>query len=131
MDAAASDPARRAKLEELIGGVEGVQDSLRRARALQQQGDSAGAWESLQQAARQFPGDADIARMSEALAEGGAAAFVRALEQGAKWESEGDYPRALQRYRDLQRQYPQSRLAKEKARAAAARVPPEPSLDEP
>ena len=131
MDAASSDPARRAKLEELIGGVEGVQDSLRRARALQQQGDSAAAWESLQQAARQFPGDADIAQMSNTLAKGGAAAFVRALEQGAQWEAKGDHKRALQCYRDLQRQYPQSRLAKEKARAAAARVPPDSPLDEP
>ncbi len=124
--ATGSDSGRRAKLEEALAAVTGVRDILRRARAMQQQGDSAGAWESLQQAAPQHPGNEEIGRMRDELAKGGAAAFVGLLDQGARYEAAGDYRRALTTYRSLQRQYPQSRLAKEKVRETTPRVPPDP-----
>ncbi len=124
--ATTSDEGRRAKLDEVLAAMTGVQDILRRARAMQQQGDSAGAWESLQQPLRQHPGNEEIARMSDELAKGAAATFVHLLEQGTRHEAAGDDRKALSIYRDLRRQYPQSRLAKEKVRETAARIPPDP-----
>ncbi len=126
--ATSSDPERSAKLAAIIEERAGTDDALRRARAIQSGGDAAGAWESLQPAAARHPDDDGIKRMSAELAGGGAAAFIRALDNASDLEAGGNLEKARDIYRDLVRQYPRSRLAKERIEALQKRIPP---TDEP
>jgi hypothetical protein len=122
--AAALYPDRQQKLETILTEMTGIEAALQRAREIQERGDAAGAWESIQAAAQEFPDDTDINRLRADLASGGAATFVRSLNQGSDLESRGDFGAALAWYLDAHRQYPPSRLAQERINALAARVLP-------
>ena len=122
--ATSSDAERSAKLAAILEERAGIDDALRRARAIQSGGDAAGAWESLQPAAARHPDDAGIKRMSAELAGGGAAPLIRALDNASELESGGNLEKARDIYRDLVRQYPRSRLAKDRLEALQKRIPP-------
>ncbi len=122
--ATSSDAERSKKLAAILAERAAIDDALRRARAIQSGGDASGAWESLQSAMARQPDAPEIKRMSEELAGGGAAAFIRALDSASSLEAGGQVEKARDIYRDLVRQYPRSRLAKERLEAVQKRIPP-------
>ncbi len=127
--ASALHPDRQEKLGVILEQMTGIEASLQRAREIQQRGDAAGAWESIQIASRQYPDDTEINRLRADLASGGAATFVQSLNKGTDLEARGEYGAALAWYLDAHRQYPPSQFAQERIEALAARIIPSASPD--
>ena len=125
--ASALHPDRQEKLGVILEQMTGIEASLQRAREIQQRGDAAGAWESIQVASRQYPDDTEINRLRADLASGGAATFVQSLNKGDDLEARGEYGAALAWYLDAHRQYPPSQFAQERIDALAARIVPQAS----
>jgi hypothetical protein len=122
--AAALDPARQDKLGNVLAQMTEIEGALQRAREIQQRGDAAGAWESIQTASLKYPDDSELNRLRADLASGGAATFVRSLHQGDELRQRGDYGAALAWYLDAHRQYPPSEFAQERIDAVSALVLP-------
>jgi hypothetical protein len=122
--AAALYPDRQEKLGNILAQMTEIQTALQRAREIQQRGDAAGAWESIQEAATKYPEDTELNRLRADLASGGAATFVRALNKGDEMKSRGDYGAALAWFLDAHRQYPPSKFAQERIDAVASLILP-------
>lgn len=122
--AAALHPERQEKLGVILEQMTEIEGALQRAREIQERGDAAGAWESIQVASVKYPEDTEINRLRADLASGGAATFVQALNKGDDLEARGEYGAALAWYLDAHRQYPPSKFAQEKIDAVAARILP-------
>ena len=122
--AAAFDPARQDKLGNVLAQMTEIEGAMQRAREIQQRGDAAGAWESIQTASLKYPDDSELNRLRADLASGGAATFVRSLHQGDELRQRGDYGAALAWYLDAHRQYPPSEFAQERIDAVSALVLP-------
>lgn len=129
--AAALYPDRQKKLGKILAQMTEIETALQRAREIQQRGDAAGAWESIQDAAAKYPEDTELNRLRADLASGGAATFVRSLNKGDEMKSRGDYGAALAWFLDAHRQYPPSKFAQEKINAVAALILPESASDAP
>jgi hypothetical protein len=122
--ATALHPQRQEKLGTILEEMTAIEGALQRAREIQQRGDAAGAWESIQLAAVQHPDDTEINRLRADLASGGAATFVQALNKGDELAARGEYGAALAWYLDAHRQYPPSQFAMEKIENLATRILP-------
>ncbi len=122
--AAALHPERQEKLTTILQQMTEIEGALQRAREIQQRGDAAGAWESIQLAAAKYPEDTELNRLRADLASGGAATFVQSLSKGDDLEARGEYGAALAWYLDAHRQYPPSQFAQEKIDAIAGRILP-------
>lgn len=122
--AAALHPERQEKLGVILEQMTEIEGALQRAREIQERGDAAGAWESIQMAAVKYPEDTEINRLRADLASGGAATFVQSLNKGDDLEARGEYGAALAWYLDAHRQYPPSKFAQEKIDAVSARILP-------
>ena len=122
--AAALYPDRQEKLGNILAQMTEIETALQRAREIQQRGDAAGAWESIQEAATKYPEDTELNRLRADLASGGAATFVRALNKGDEMKSRGDYGAALAWFLDAHRQYPPSKFAQERIDAVASLILP-------
>ena len=122
--ATALHPERQEKLGKILEQMAEIEGSLQRAREIQQRGDAAGAWESIQLAAVKYPEDNEINRLRADLASGGAATFVQSLNKGGDHEARGEYGAALAWYLDAHRQYPPSKFAQEKISTLATRILP-------
>ncbi len=122
--AAALHPDRQEKLGVILEQMTEIEGSLQRAREIQERGDAAGAWESIQTASVKYPEDTEINRLRADLASGGAATFVQSLSKGDDLEARGEYGAALAWYLDAHRQYPPSKFAQEKIDAIAVRILP-------
>ncbi|MEX1045303.1 MAG: hypothetical protein WEC73_04160 [Chthoniobacterales bacterium] len=122
--AAALNPERQEKLGTILAQMTEIEGALQRAREIQQRGDAAGAWESIQIAAVKYPEDNEINRLRADLASGGAATFVQSLSKGDDLAALGEYGAALAWYLDAHRQYPPSTFAQEKIDALATRILP-------
>ena len=117
-------PEWQEKLGTILEAMTEIEGSLQRAREIQQRGDAAGAWESIQLASVKYPEDNEINRLRADLASGGAATFVQALNKGDELEARGESGAALAWYLDAHRQYPPSKFAGEKISALAERILP-------
>lgn len=122
--AAALYPDRQEKLGLILAQMTEIEGALLRAREIQQRGDAAGAWESIQEAAAKYPEDTELNRLRADLASGGAATFVRSLNRGDEMQSRGDYGAALAWFLDAHRQYPPSKFAQEKIDTVSALILP-------
>jgi hypothetical protein len=122
--AAALYPDRQEKLGQILAQMTEIETALQRAREIQQRGDAAGAWESIQDAATKYPEDTELNRLRADLASGGAATFVRSLNKGDEMKSRGDYGAALAWFLDAHRQYPPSKFAQEKIDGVATLILP-------
>ena len=122
--AAALYPDRQEKLGQILAQMTEIETALQRAREIQQRGDAAGAWESIQDAAAKYPEDTELNRLRADLASGGAATFVRSLNKGDEMKSRGDYGAALAWFLDAHRQYPPSKFAQEKIDGVATLILP-------
>ena len=122
--ATALHPERQEKLGQILAQMGEIEGALQRAREIQQRGDAAGAWESIQIASVKYPADNEINRLRADLASGGAATFVQSLNKGGDLEARGEYGAALAWYLDAHRQYPPSQFAQERIDALAARILP-------
>jgi hypothetical protein len=122
--AAALHPDRQEKLGVILEQMTEIEGALQRAREIQERGDAAGAWESIQIASVKYPEDTEINRLRADLASGGAATFVQSLSKGDDREARGEYGAALAWYLDAHRQYPPSKFAQEKIEAISARILP-------
>lgn len=129
--AAALYPDRQEKLGTVLAQMTEIETALQRAREIQQRGDAAGAWESIQEAATKYPEDTELNRLRADLASGGAATFVRALNKGDEMKSRGDYGAALAWFLDAHRQYPPSKFAQQRIDAVAALILPGSASSEP
>lgn len=122
--AAALYPDRQEKLGAILAQMTEIETALQRAREIQQRGDAAGAWESIQEAAAKYPDDTELNRLRADLASGGAATFVRALNKGDEMQSRGDYGAALAWFLDAHQQYPPSKFAQQRIDSVAALILP-------
>lgn len=122
--ASALHPDRQEKLTAILEQMTGIEAALQRAREIQQRGDAAGAWESIQVASVEYPEDTEINRLRADLASGGAATFVQSLNKGGDLEARGQDGAALAWYLDAHRQYPPSQFAQERIEALSARILP-------
>lgn len=123
--AAALYPERQEKLGNILAQMTEIEGALQRAREIQQRGDAAGAWESIQEAAAKYPEDTELNRLRADLASGGAATFVRSLNKGDEMQSRGDYGAALAWFLDAHRQYPPSKFAQQKIDAVTVLILPD------
>ena len=117
-------PDRQEKLGAILEEMKEIETALQRAREIQQRGDAAGAWESVQLAAEKHPDDSELNRLRADLSSGGAATFVRSLGRGDEMKSRGDHGAALAWYLDAHRQYPPSKFAQEKINEMSAVILP-------
>jgi hypothetical protein len=122
--AVAMHPDRQEKLTTILEQMTEIEGALQRAREIQQRGDAAGAWESIQIASEKYPQDSEINKLRADLASGGAATFVQSLNKGEDLEARGEYGAALAWYLDAHRQYPPSKFAQERIDALAVRILP-------
>lgn len=117
-------PDRQEKLKGILEEMAEIEGAIMRAREIQQRGDAAGAWESIQTASLKYPDDTELNRLRADLASGGAATFVQSLNKGGDLEARGEYGAALAWYLDAHRQYPPSRFAQERIDTLAQRILP-------
>jgi hypothetical protein len=103
-------PERRAKLLEILEQVKSIESSITRAQEFSKKGDYSGAWESLDQPARNFPDELEINRLRSEYAIK-APAFVSAIENGRKSEDRSQLAVSLSWYLKAQRLYPGSEIA--------------------
>lgn len=117
-------PERQDQLKTILTQMTDIEGAIQRAREIQQRGDAAGAWESIQDAADKYPDDNELNRLRADLASSGAATFVQSLNKGGDLEARGELGAALAWYLDAHRQYPPSRFAQERIDALARRILP-------
>ncbi len=122
--AAALHPERQEKLSVILQQMTEIEAAIQRATEIQQRGDAAGAWESIELASLKFPQDTEINRLRADLASGGAATFVQALNKGSDLEARGEFGAALAWFLDAHRQYPLSNFAQERINTIASQVLP-------
>jgi len=122
--ATALHPERQEKLAAILEKMADIEGALQRAREIQERGDAAGAWESIQLASAKHPEDSEVNRLRADLASGGAATFVQSINKGGDLEARGEYGAALAWYLDAHRQYPPSKFAQERIDALAVRILP-------
>lgn len=117
-------PERQEQLKTILTQMTEIEGAIQRAREIQQRGDAAGAWESIQEAADKYPDDNELNRLRADLASSGAATFVQSLNKASDLEARGELGAALAWYLDAHRQYPPSRFAQQHIDALAHRILP-------
>lgn len=117
-------PDRQEQLKTILTQMTEIEGAIQRAREIQQRGDAAGAWESIQEAADKYPDDNELNRLRADLASSGAATFVQSLNKGSDLEARGELGAALAWYLDAHRQYPPSRFAQDHIDSLARRILP-------
>jgi hypothetical protein len=114
-------PERRARLVEILDQVTSMNASLARAQEYSRKGDYAGAWESLDRAAKLFPKEIEINKLRSDLTTK-APVFVAAIENARRSEESSQLAVSLSWYLKAQRIYPASEIAQEAQSRIASRI---------
>jgi tetratricopeptide (TPR) repeat protein len=110
--AAALYPEKQKELTDVLQHMGAVEGAMIKAREIAQRGDPAGAWESVEAAQKEFPGDSDLNQLRADLTTQ-AADFVQSLNQATEYEKKGQPGSALAWYLKARKKYPASQFAKE------------------
>jgi hypothetical protein len=105
------DALRGDQMKAALEKVKTVQTAIEKANVFRRNGSPFGAWEALEQAARDWAEDSVLNKMRADLA-AESAEFVHQIKQGEEAERAGDIGFSLACYLNAQRLYPLSELAR-------------------
>jgi tetratricopeptide (TPR) repeat protein len=106
------DEKRQKQLADALLNVKNAEVAIEKANTLVLNGDSVGAWETIELASRELPDDAKLNKLRADLS-GKSAEFVSALNKAIQAEGENKLGYSLTWYVIAQRKYPPSRMANE------------------
>lgn len=110
--ATATSPAHQAKLKQVLDDMQVIETVLAKAEELAKRDDPAGAWETVERAAREFADDV-VLNQRRAELSSAAAGFVQSLRRAQQLETQAQTGASLAWYLKAQREYPLSELARE------------------
>ncbi len=122
--AAALDPARRDQLKKVIDDMQEIEGAIMRATEIKNQGDYAGAWESVERVFKRFPQDNKLNQERADLTTQ-AADFVRTLRTAEQLEQKEQVGSSLAWYLKAQKIYPRSDYAQEGISRLVKKILPE------
>lgn len=105
-------PERQEELRKVLGQMQMVETAIIQANEIAKRGDPYGAWESIERAYQEFPGDIKLSQLRADLTTK-AADFVRSLAQGKDLEEKDQLGSSLAWYLRAQQLYPASDYARE------------------
>ena len=110
--AIATNPERKPKLQEVLQNIQTIEAALLRAQEMKRQSNFAGAWESVEKTAHDFPEDT---KLNQARAEltSLAADFVRTVRMAQELEKKEQVGSSLAWFLKAQKIYPASDFATE------------------
>ena len=120
----ALDTDRSKKLEELLKNMQTIETAIGQASAMAVQSNYAGAWESVEKVAPQFPDDSKLSQTRANLTTQ-AADFVRTLRGAQELEKKEQIGSSLAWYLKAQKIYPQSEFAGEGIDRLVKRILPQ------
>ena len=106
------DPKRQQELADVVMKMNKIMVITAGANSLQQQGNAAGAWETIEKAYLEFPEDTEVSRLRSDLSVR-ATEFVGALQKAKQHEDRQQVGSALAWYLKAKSQYPPSSFAGE------------------
>ncbi|MEI6071336.1 MAG: hypothetical protein WCS31_06065 [Verrucomicrobiae bacterium] len=110
--ATAMHPDKQEALKKILDDITQIEIAMQRAAEIEKRGDSAGAWESVKTAAKDFSDDTKLNQFLANLTIK-AATFVDTIQTGEEYEK-NDHPAcALTAYLAAQKIYPPSQFARE------------------
>jgi hypothetical protein len=122
--AAALYPEKQKELADVLQHMGAVEGAMIKAREIAQRGDPAGAWESVEAAQKEFPGDSDLNQLRADLTTQ-AADFVQSLNQATDYEKKDQPGSALAWYLKARKKYPASQFAKEGIQRLSGQILPD------
>jgi hypothetical protein len=103
-------PDRQGQLKQVMQDMQTIEAALLRAEEMRRQNNFAGAWESVEKAAEQFPGDSKLNQVRADLTTQ-AADFVRTLRSAQDLEKKAQTGSSLSWFLKAQKLYPASDFA--------------------
>jgi hypothetical protein len=122
--AVAVDPARQVRLDEVMRNVGTIEAAILRAEEMARQSNSAGAWESVEKAAHDFPDDTKLNQLRADLSSK-AADFVWPIRKAQELEKKEQVGSSLAWFLKARKIYPASEFANEGIERLKKRVLPE------
>lgn len=122
--ATAQDPERQKKLNEVIDSIQTIEIAMMQANAMAQQSNYAGAWESVEKIAGQYPNDNKLSQARANLTTQ-AADFVRTLRGAQDLEKKDQVGSSLAWYLKARKMYPGSEFAGEGVERLVKKILPE------
>jgi hypothetical protein len=110
--ASAQYPDKQKKLQEVLENMKKIEASTMRAEEMKRQGNYAGAWESVEKAAADFPDDVKLSQLRADLTTQ-ASDFVRTLRAGQDLEKRDQLGASLSQFLKAQQIYPASDYAQD------------------
>ncbi len=110
--ASIDDPGRQQQLKKVLTDMNRMNLVIAAATSNEQHGNVPGAWETIEQAYKEFPDDAEIGRLRSDLSVK-ATEFVGALQKAKEHEDRRQTGSALAWYLKAKNQYPPSEFAGE------------------
>jgi len=110
--ATAMYPDKQAALKKVLDDMVEIETAIQRSTEIQKRGDNAGAWESIEIVARNFPDDTKLNQFRADLTIK-AATFVNQVKTAEQYEKQGQTGSALTAYLEAVRIYPYSSFAKD------------------
>jgi len=117
-------PDKRQQLEEVMKNMQTIEGAILRANEMARQSNHAGAWESVERIAGNFPDDSKLNQVRADYTTQ-AADFVRTLRSAQDLEKKEQVGASLAWYLKAQKLYPQSEYAGEAVDRLAKRIVPE------
>ena len=108
--AVAMSPERQDQLKTVLTNMQTIEETLMKSQEIAKHGDTAGAWETVEEVYKKFPDDN---KLSQAVAQRTteAADFVRTLRTAEQLEDKGQYGSSMAWYLKAQQIYPASDYA--------------------
>ena len=106
------DPKRVEQLKDALLKIKDAEVAVEKANTLMMNGDSFGAWETIELESKNLPDDKKINKMLADLS-GRSAEFVEAINKARDAEGRNEMGFSLTWYVNAQRQYPASQIANE------------------
>jgi hypothetical protein len=106
------DAKREDQLKDALTKIKNAEIAVEKANTLMMNGDSFGAWESIELASKDLPDDKKLNKMRADLS-GRSAEFVSSINKARDAEARNEDGFSLTWYVNAQRQYPASRIANE------------------
>jgi hypothetical protein len=117
-------PEKQKDLQEVLERMGTIEGIAIKAKEIAQRGDPAGAWETVEAAQKEFPGDSELQQLRADLTTQ-AADFVQSLNQATEYEKKGQPGSSLAWYLKARKKYPASQFAKEGIQRLSQQILPE------
>lgn len=110
--ALAADPDRQARLQQILDNIATIDRTIASAQDFEKRGEPAGAWETTELVARQFPEEYPRLAKYRGTLSIPAADYIQAITTAERLEQTGELGSALTSYLQAQAIYPRGELAK-------------------